>query len=214
MSLISNERPLLQSKESKLQARLWWERNEWICQGVQVVELDRIFRESWKSMEGEICGFSFHEKRRFCGEAISCYSACFPMYLHVHWKHRFDSLCGTLLLGPNFPVVQARLVLREVSAEFDFQGLVTPHSAPKILWKTIYLNRRISVSKKMALVFSQQSPCWCDLGVSMLMNKSCSMDLGLPQWLSLPKQVFGDLEIGVYGTGFFSDGCWWKKSSY
>lgn len=23
------------------------------------------------------------------------------------------------------------------------------------------------------------------------------MDLGLPQWLSLPKQVFGDLEIGV-----------------
>ena len=124
MSLISNERPLLQSKESKLQAPLWWERNEWICQGVQVVELDRIFRESWKSMEGEICGFSFHEKRRFCGEAISCYSACFPMYLHVHWKHRFDSLCGTLLLGPNFPFVQARLVLRELSAEFDFQGLV------------------------------------------------------------------------------------------
>ena len=32
---------------------------------------------------------------------------------------------GPCFLGPNFfPVVEARLVLRELSAEFDFQGLV------------------------------------------------------------------------------------------
>lgn len=56
---------------------------------------------------------------------------------------------GPCFLGPNFfPVVEARLVLGELSAEFDFQGLVAPHSAPKILWKTIYLSRCISVSKE------------------------------------------------------------------
>lgn len=60
------------------------------------------------------------------GFVVKLFLAIVPAFqcTYLYRKHRFDSLCGTLLRGPNFPVVQARLVLRELSAEFDFQGLV------------------------------------------------------------------------------------------
>lgn len=206
MSLISNERLLLQSKESKLQAPLWWERNDW-----SLME-SWILRESWKSMEGEICGFSFHEKIRFCGEAISCYNACFPMYLLVHWKHRFDSLCGTLLRGPNFPVVQARLVLRELSAEFDFQGLVLRILPQRSFGKP---NIWVDVSpylKKNGSSFFPAIAMLVEPGNIYVNEQKLQHGPRFATMAIAAQAGFWRLrDLGLWG---FNDGCWWKKSAY